>query len=149
MQKAKKEKHFIKKPVFPGGRKAMLVFIKEQLQYPAQALENQIEGTVHLRFEINQSGVVPHAKIISGIGFGCDEEALRVVKSLKFDVPKNRRKNLTFHKTIQIHFRLPPKAEKETATPSIQYAYAPKKNNSTEENDQEGNSFSYTINWSN
>ena len=141
MQKERKDKHFIKKPQFPGGDKAMLNFIKTQLRYPQEARENQIEGTVHVKFEINQVGEVTNPKIIAGIGYGCDEEAIRVVQLLKFDIPKNRRKNLLFNKTIQIHFRNKSKSidEASKVEPKVQYILTP-------QNNTENKSYSYQIN---
>lgn len=109
MEKERKEKHFIQKPIYEGGLKAMKSFIKENLQYPKAALDSRIEGTVSLRYTINHKGKVVKVKIISGIGYGCDQEAERLVKELVFSASKNRGKRMVFHKSLQIHFRLPKK----------------------------------------
>lgn len=112
MQKERKDKHFIKKPIYPGGLKAMRELIKKELQYPAEALEAKIEGTVYLRYEIDYNGKVISSKILSSLGYGCDEEAQRIVKKFKFEVPKGPRKmKVKFHKTIKINFRLPKEKE--------------------------------------
>jgi len=114
MQKERKDKHFIKKPIFPGGLKAMRELIREELKYPSDALESKIEGTVYLRYNIDYKGTVFSSKILRGVGYGCDEEAQRVVSKFKFEVPKGPRKlKLKFHKTIKIHFRLPKEALKK------------------------------------
>ena len=107
MQREKKDKHFIKKPFYEGGLSAMRAFISKNLAYPEEAREKQIEGTVHIRYTIDRTGAVIGTKVIAGIGHGCDEEASRVVRMLKFHAPKNLVQNIKFHKTIQIHFRLP------------------------------------------
>ena len=118
MKKEKKDKHFIKKPYYEGGITAMRDFIRKNMRYPESALQAQVEGTVHIRYTIDHKGKVIATKVINGIGYGCDEEAVRLVQLLEFIAPKNKNIKAIFHKTIQIHFRLP-KQEK----PSIQYNY--------------------------
>ncbi|MEM6322004.1 MAG: energy transducer TonB, partial [Bacteroidota bacterium] len=97
MKKERKDHQFIKKPYYEGGISAMRMFIKKHLVYPEIAKKRQIEGTVYLRYTINQKGEVIDSKVIRGIGHGCDEEATRLVRLLKFKVPKNRRPKLLFH----------------------------------------------------
>ena len=118
MKKKRKEDSFVKKPVYPGGSKALNQLIKSQLKYPTEALKQKIEGTVHLRYEINYKGHVIKSKVISSLGYGCDEEAQRLVKLLKFEMPKIPRKvKLKFNKTIRIHFKLP-KAKPKKVNPT-------------------------------
>ena len=107
MKKGRKDHQFIKKPYYEGGMTAMKAFIKKELSYPPTALQQKIEGTVYIRYTINYKGKVIDAKIVSGIGHGCDEEAIRLVKLLEFNVPKNRNLKAVFHKNLQIHFKLP------------------------------------------
>ena len=118
MKKERKDKHFIKKPFYEGGLKAMREFIGKHKKYPKDALERKIEGTVYLRYTINFKGKVIDAKILSSLGHGCDKEAIRIVKLLKFKVPKNHVGKIKFFKTIQIHFKIP--KEKPTPKPSTQ-----------------------------
>ena len=143
MQKEKKEKHFIQKPQYPGGLTAMRAYIRENLKYPKAALDAKVEGTVVLHYNINFKGIVTDVRVISGLGYGCDEEATRLVKELKFEVPKTRKVKVKFQKTIQIHFRLPkPKASK---SPQVTYTLTSKK--SKEEEKPDSNSYFYTIDW--
>lgn len=107
MAKETKDKHFIHKPTYSGGLKAMRAFIKNNLKYPKEALENKVEGTVYVDYKLDNKGNVIEAKVISGLGHGCDEEALRLVKMLKFEPARNRKLRITFNKKLQIHFRLP------------------------------------------
>ena len=67
MNKEKKEKHFLHKPQYKGGVAAIKQLIAQHLQYPEQAIEADIEGTVHLRYDINHKGVVTGAKVISAL----------------------------------------------------------------------------------
>ena len=91
---------------FEGGAKAMDEHVKANLVYPKSAVENRVEGTVHLFLDIDNKGNVVKAKVISGIGHGCDEEAVRVVKLMKFKVEKIRNMHVVHHHRLQIHFRL-------------------------------------------
>lgn len=102
----KKDK-FIKTPDFPGGVKGIQQFIKENLRYPKVAFDNKLEATVHVKYVINSKGDVIEAKCVGSAGHGFDEEALRVVKLLKYSSANNRHLRVTFNKKIDIHFRLP------------------------------------------
>jgi TonB family protein len=105
MKKETKEDSFIRQPYYDGGDKAMIVFIVKNLRYPTVSLANKVEGGVHIKYDINNKGHVTDAKIVSGLDPACNEEAVRVVKLLKFIVPKNPRKmRIIFHKKIRIHF---------------------------------------------
>ncbi len=145
--KEKKDKHFIKKPIYKGGRTAFNAFIKANLKYPLDALENKIEGTVLVRYDIDYKGSVTGAKVLKGIGYGCDEEAMRVVKLLKFEIPKGPRGlRVLFHKENKIDFRLPKKLKVKTPEPtqaSITYNYTPKKKE--EKKKKTSRSYTYTI----
>ena len=108
MKKERKQKSFIQKPVYPGGIKAMRQFIKENLKYPKEALEARIEGSVLVKYEVDYKGKVIKTIIASGIGYGCDEEASRIVSLFKFEVGKSpRRLKVKFNKSIRINFKLP------------------------------------------
>lgn len=126
MRKEKKPEQFIRHPSYPGGIEAMRAFIRQQLRYPEEALKNNVEGTVAVSYEVDHLGNVINTKIKSGIGSGCDEEALRITKLLKFVVPPHKGLRVTFHKTINIHFRLPA-APKPTAKTQLSYNYVEKK----------------------
>ena len=140
MKKQKKDKNFIKKPIYEGGPAALKRFIQQNLSYPAEALEHQIEGHVYIKYDINYQGKVVDAKVITSLGHGCDEEALRLVKLLEFQVPKTRGVKVLFHKNIRIHFRLPKPESK-----SVQYQYAPAKKKEKSTAKKQG-SYNYTIN---
>lgn len=104
---SKKDHSPIKSAYFEGGMKAMDAFVRANLVYPTQALAQKIEGTVHLFLDIDQKGNVVKVKIIVGVGYGCDEEAVRLAKLLKFHVEKIRNMHVVHHQKLQIHFKLP------------------------------------------
>jgi len=116
----KKKKQFIPKPIYPGGSKAMKAFVSQELKYPQEARSHNIEGRVHLKYEIDHKGTVIAAKIISGLGHGCDKEAKRIVRLFKFLIPDiPRKRKLKFFKKITISFKLP--EEKKVQKQSIRY----------------------------
>lgn len=120
MKKEIKKKHFLPKPEYAGGSKAIAEFIAHNLKYPESAVPRKIEGTVVLKGEINHKGEVIHTRIISPLDPDCDQEAQRVVSLLKFKVDKVRNIKVSFFKTFQIHFKIP----KQTAL-QIQYVLKP------------------------
>jgi len=69
-------------PSYPGGDSERLKFLKDHIQYPENAAENGIQGTVYFQFIIDSKGNITDVKILRGIGGGCDEEALRVIKMM-------------------------------------------------------------------
>ncbi len=68
-------------PEYPGGQKALAKYLGSQLRYPVLARENNIQGKVYIGFIVEKNGSLTDFKIIKGIGGGCDEEAIRVLKS--------------------------------------------------------------------
>jgi len=145
MKKERKDKHFIKKPFYEGGLKAMREFIGKHKKYPKEALDNKIEGTVYLRYTINYKGKVIDAKVLSSLGYGCDKEAIRVVKLLKFKVQKKYAGKIKFFKTIQIHFKKPKKKDQSKKT-QIAYNITPSKSkDSTPKKKDNDGGYSYTI----
>jgi TonB family protein len=111
-----RKKKIIEKPHFPGGKKAMKDFIIKNLTYPPEAIKNKIEGSVHCRYKLNHLGKVVDVDVLSGIGYGCDQEAIRLIKSMTFEPPKIPHKvKAFFQKTIRIHFKLKKSNEKSIA----------------------------------
>lgn len=158
MDKNSRDNRFIRKPIYPGGNKAYRAFINSNLKYPKQALANKTEGMVLVKYEINQNGDVQNPKVISKIGHGCDEEAVRIVKLLKFEIPKGPRKlRVIFNKTVRINFKLPkakPKTKTTPRKPSTQgqttYAitYTAKKTEKKDAPKESSKSYNYNITWS-
>jgi protein TonB len=155
MKKERKADSFLQTPVYPGGDKAMRDFVSRHIQYPEVARLEKIEGTVRLRLDINHQGIVTAAKIVSSVGYGCDEEAQRVVKLLHFEVSRSRRVRSILHKTINIHFKLnaQPVAEAPSPTPppvttpsspAIQYSVTPTVS-SSDKKDKGGFEYSVTL----
>ena len=143
MQREKKDKNFIKKPIYDGGPKAMREFIKKNMRYPQEAFDAKIEGTVVIKYRVDHQGKVVDAKVISGLGYGCDEEAIRLVSLLTFKVPKSRGVKVLFNKSLKIHFRVPKKAP---ATISYTVTKKDKEKKDTSSKESNSGSYHYTIN---
>lgn len=145
MKKSKQAKNFIQRPSYPGGRAAINELIKNNLRYPKKALEAKIEGKVKVEYSLNHKGEVIRAKVVKKLGYGCDEEAIRLVHLLRFDVPKNRGVKVTFNKKITINFKLPKQkiSKPKPAKTVVQYQYTP--SNSTVKKNSNKNSYQITI----
>ena len=90
------------RPHFPSGMEALGQFIGVYLKYPDEALRNNIKGQVIVEFTITKDGSTTDFKIVKGLGYGCDEEAIRVLKLLPDWVPGYQR-----GKPVRTKFRLP------------------------------------------
>lgn len=89
-------------PTFPGGDESRVRFLTENIKYPQMAKESGIQGTVYVTFVIDERGRVADVKVLRGIGGGCDEEAIRVVKMMP---PWNAGKQSG--KPVRVQFNMP------------------------------------------
>jgi len=81
--KSGKEYHFAKDIILPeykGGMAKFYKYLGQNIHYPRVAKENNVQGKVFLTFFIEKDGRLTDINILRGIGSGCDEEALRVLK---------------------------------------------------------------------
>jgi periplasmic protein TonB len=67
-------------PDFPGGSAALQRFLAQNLRYPAPASRANVSGRVFVGFVVNANGSIADVQLLRGIGFGCDEEAKRVIE---------------------------------------------------------------------
>jgi len=94
-------------PSYPGGEVERNKFLATNIVYPQQATENGIQGTVYVSFVVDSKGNVTDVKILRGIGGGCDEEALRVVKMMpKWHPGKQNGKQVRVLFNMPIYFKL-------------------------------------------
>ena len=152
MKKERKDKDFVKSPYFEGGRTAMDAFVKRELNYPKEALAAKVEGRVSIRYTVDYKGKVIEAGVISGIGHGCDEEAIRIVRRFLFKVPEDGKIKSKYTRTVHIHFRLPgspanlPSTKKaQPVTPAMQIQYQVTTTPSTAKKQPVAKSTSYQI----
>jgi periplasmic protein TonB len=69
-------------PEYVGGLAEMYKYLYANIKYPAAAVRGNISGKVYLRFVVEKDGSIGAVDLTKGIGFGCDEEAIRVIKSM-------------------------------------------------------------------
>ena len=94
-------------PKFPGGEEAMFKFISENVKYPQEAKDKNISGRVFVNFVVEKDGSVDEVKVLRSIGGGCDEEAVRVVKSMpKWTPGKQKGKPVRVSYIIPFVFKL-------------------------------------------
>jgi len=94
-------------PSFPGGDVARIRFLQENIEYPTMARESGIQGTVYVTFVVEPNGSVSGVRILRGIGGGCDEEAIRVIKAMpKWNAGKQRGKPVRVQFNMPIKFTL-------------------------------------------
>ena len=89
-------------PMFPGGDEARMKFLRDNIKYPQMARESGIQGTVYVTFVVEANGAITNIKILRGIGGGCDEEALRVVRQMPKWQPGKQR-----GKAVRVQFNMP------------------------------------------
>jgi len=89
-------------PEFPGGEGAMYSFIGKNIDYPRMAKESGISGRVFVTFVVERDGRVTDVKILRGIGGGCDEEAVRVIRAMPKWSPGKQR-----GKPVRVQYRMP------------------------------------------
>ncbi|GAB3910214.1 energy transducer TonB [Mucilaginibacter boryungensis] len=92
---------------FPGGFPKFTEYLSHNLHYPAQAKAANIQGRVFLTFVVEKDGRLTNIKVLRGIGHGCDEEAMRVVKaSPKWKPGRQNNKAVRTQYTLPISFTL-------------------------------------------
>ena len=69
-------------PEFPGGTEALLSFIKDKLEYPQKAIDEQTEGRVIIRFVVNSNGEISDPTMLKGINKNLDQAAIDVINKL-------------------------------------------------------------------
>lgn len=81
--------HFVtsKMPSFPGGDVAMMAYIQKEIKYPELARENNIQGRAVVYFIVEKDGSLSHIEMATSIGWGIDEEAIRMIKSMPNWIP--------------------------------------------------------------
>lgn len=94
-------------PEYPDGTNALYKYLAENIHYPEQAKTEGIEGKVYIRFIVMNNGDIVNVEVTRGIGGGCDEEAIRVVKSMPKWIPATYEgKFVNVQYVIPINFKL-------------------------------------------
>jgi len=89
-------------PKFVGGEIELNKFLNKNMLYPNLAKENNIEGRVIIRFVVEKDGSLSNIEILKKLGFGCDEEVIRLIKTMpKWNPGK------TYGKAVRVNYILP------------------------------------------
>jgi protein TonB len=92
---------------FPGGITALSQFLKDNIVYPKMAKDLNIQGTVYVSFIIEKDGSVSGVKSLRPLGYGLDEEAIRVVSSMPYWTPaKQNGRRVRLIMNIPVKFTL-------------------------------------------
>lgn len=89
---------------FPGGIKAMMSYLSNNIRYPEVALQIGAQGKVVLRFVVGKDGSIENVTVAKGVPGcpECDKEAIRVVKSMPNWKPAQSKGNV-----VKSYFNLP------------------------------------------
>jgi protein TonB len=94
-------------PQFPGGEKALLKFISDNLKYPEEALRNNLEGRVTLRFVVSADGSVKRIEVMKSVDPALDDEAVRVISLLPTWKPgKQNGKPVPVWFSVPVYFQI-------------------------------------------
>ena len=96
-------------PEYPGGMTELRKYMKENLQYPEEAIEKGIEGRVWCQFTVKTDGSIDNIVVLKSIHKSLDEEAIRLIKNMpKWKPGKNYKGEVQDCKyTIPFSFKLP------------------------------------------
>lgn len=94
-------------PAYPGGQKALIAFLSENVKYPEEAKKNGIEGRVLVQFVVDKDGSIGKVKVVrSGGDKTLDNEAIRVIKAMPNWKPGTiRGKNVRVKYKLPVNFR--------------------------------------------
>ena len=98
-------------PSYPGGATRWTQHLKNNLKYPHEAYSEGIQGSVFLSFNVKHTGEIKNVRVIRGLGYGCDEEAVRVLlNSGKWNPGTRNGEDVNSSSNIRIVFTLKGKA---------------------------------------
>jgi periplasmic protein TonB len=94
-------------PAYVGGQGALDSYINSNIEYPQQAIDNSIEGTVNVQFAVDEQGAVSNVSVIgTKAGYGLDEEAVRVVSKMpKWSPGQIKGKNVKTWRVLPITYK--------------------------------------------
>lgn len=94
-------------PEYPGGMNALYAYVAKEIRYPKEARTGGVEGKVFVQFVVEKDGSLTDVEAVSGIGAGCDAEAVRVLQNAaSFSPGKQRGKPVRVRMVMPIVFKL-------------------------------------------
>jgi len=102
-------------PEFPGGHDEMLKYIEKNIKYPEEAIGVTVDGIALVSFIVSSNGDIRRPKIVKEIGYGIDEEAIRVVLNMpKWEPARQNGKPVPMEYTLSIHFKIEKEGKNDT-----------------------------------
>ena len=89
-------------PEFPGGLQAFGIFLAKNIKYPESMRKNSVQGRVIVSFIVEKDGSLTDVKVVRGIGYGADEEAVRVIK-----MSPNWKPGIQNNKPVRVSYAVP------------------------------------------
>jgi protein TonB len=84
-----------------------MTYVSENLKYPVKASRMDIQGRVFVQFVVEKDGSLTDIQVVKGIGAGCDEEAVRVIKNApRWEPGKQRGRPVRVKMILPIVFKL-------------------------------------------
>jgi|SRR5690554_361640 len=94
-------------PEFPGGERALIRYLQNNIVYPPEARRNLIQGTVHMQFVVEPDGSISNVKIVRDPGGGLGAEAARVVRNMpKWKAGRQNNRNVRVSFSLPVDFTL-------------------------------------------
>lgn len=93
-----------------GGKRAFKRYLESNLRYPEAAIENNVEGKVTIQFTIDPTGTLTDFRVVRGLGYGCDEEVIRLIRNgPQWNPTKRNDKPVLGKAKVKMKFELPEK----------------------------------------
>lgn len=89
-------------PKFPGGQEAFFEYLRDEIKYPKEAKRAGVSGRVYVRFVVGKNGEILEAEVLNGPGYGLNDEALRVIRSMPAWSPGIQNGN-----AVKVEFKIP------------------------------------------
>jgi protein TonB len=89
-------------PQFKGGMEGFAKYLRNALQYPAEAYDKHVAGKVYLSFVIQEDGSVADVVVVRGLGYGCDEAAVKAIRNSPAWLP-----GIQNGKAVRVKYNLP------------------------------------------
>ena len=89
-------------PEFPGGSDALKEYMQKHVIYPVRAQKAHIRDRIFVSFIVELDGNLTNTTVLQGLGYGCDEEAVRVIRTMPHWIPGSQS-----GKPIRVKYKLP------------------------------------------
>ena len=90
---------------FQDGYNSIIKFVQENIKFPAEAKENNVHGKLMVSVVVEKDGSLSDIKIKKGLGYGLDEEIVRIIKMMpKWQPAQHKGKTVRQSQTIMIPF---------------------------------------------